>query len=189
MTKVLQSIGEELGLGNEGLFALLVLTLVSSAVMGWVYEMGFYWIDAGGHWVQRGHGMGPWLPIYGFGGIGMLLLCWGLRDKPLAVVVVSGAVAFVLEYATGYVLYHFFDGLRLWDYSVEIWNWGNIEGYVCLRSILLFAFAGLALVKLVVPLLARLIGTIGERPAAILAAVIGAVYVADIVFGYLVKGL
>ena len=120
MPKALQAICEGLGLETGGLIALLIFTMVVSSVMGWMYEMLFYRIDSGGKWVKRGHGIGPWLPIYGFGGLFMLLVCWGMRDNPLLVVVTSGALAFVLEFGTGYILYHCFNGLRLWDYNVEI---------------------------------------------------------------------
>lgn len=189
MPKALQAICEGLGLETGGLIALLIFTMVVSSVMGWMYEMLFYRIDSGGKWVKRGHGIGPWLPIYGFGGLFMLLACWGMRDNPLLVLVTSGTLAFVLEFATGYVLYHCFDGLRLWDYNVEIWNWGNIGGYVCLRSILLFAFAGLVLVSWVVPLIAQVIQLMGEQTALIAAAIVGIIYTADIIQGYLIKGL
>ena len=153
----------ELGLGRDGFLALLLSVMVGSAVMGWLYEMGFYYLDSGGTWVARGHGIGPWLPIYGFGGLGMLLICWKVRDRPLLTFALSGLVAAVLEYATGYVLYTFFDGLRLWDYNTEIWNWGNIDGYICARSILLFAVAGVALMRWLLPLLANVIRRAGER--------------------------
>ena len=87
--------------------------MVGSAVMGWLYEMGIYYLDSGGTWVARGHGMGPWLPIYGFGGLGMVLACWDVRERPLATFVRCGLLATVLEYGTGYVLFTCFDELRL----------------------------------------------------------------------------
>lgn len=179
----------ELGLGRDGFLALLLSVMVGSAVMGWLYEMGFYYLDSGGTWVARGHGIGPWLPIYGFGGLGMLLICWKVRDRPLLTFALSGLVAAVLEYATGYVLYTFFDGLRLWDYNTEIWNWGNIDGYICARSILLFAVAGVALMRWLLPLLANVIRRAGERRALLASSIVAALYAADIIFGYLVRGL
>ena len=176
-------------LGAMGVAALLMLVMVGSAVLGWLYEMGFYYLNAGGHWVMRGHGLGPWLPIYGFGGLSMLLACWDVRDRPLHVFLRCGMVATVLEYATGYVLFTFFDGLRLWDYNTEIWNWGNINGYICLRSILLFAFAGVALLRWVAPMTVGAIRRMGERRAFVLACAITAVYATDIVNGYFIRGL
>ena len=99
----------------------------------------------------------------------------------------SALVSGVLEYATGWVLYTFLDGLRLWDYNTEIWNWGNIGGYICLRSILLFAFGGLFLVYIAVPLirgLSRMLPTTLFRVVSLLLPVL---FLIDIVGGYLLK--
>ena len=62
----------------------LLLLFVVGAVSGWLYEMGFYRIDLG-QFVKRGHGIGPWLPIYGFGSVLILLTTFRLRKHPLAV--------------------------------------------------------------------------------------------------------
>ena len=189
MTTLLRRIGDDTKLEPAGVFALLVMVMIGSAIVGWLYEKGFYYLDSGGQWVSRGHGFGPWLPIYGFGGLGMLLACWGVRDRPGLVFVICAAVSFVLEYATGWVLFNLLGGLRLWDYNVEIWNWGNIGGYVCARSVLLFAVAGIALVRWVAPMTADLIRRLGERRATCIATVAALIYAADIVYGYFVRGL
>ena len=105
----------------------LLLLFVVGAVSGWLYEMGFYRIDLG-QFVKRGHGIGPWLPIYGFGSVLILLTTFRLRKHPLAVFGMAGLASGVLEFGTGWVLYHFWGGLRLWDYNTEIWKWGNMGG-------------------------------------------------------------
>ena len=120
----------------------LALLFAGGGIVGWIYEMLFYRINDG-MFVQRGQGLGPWLPIYGFGSVFICLLAVRFEKSKIAVFLVSALVSGVVEYLTGWVFYTFFDGLRLWDYNTEIWNWGNINGYICLRSILLFAFAEL----------------------------------------------
>lgn len=177
----------ELGLRVPGFVALLCMVTVGSAVVGWVYEMLFYRIDSGGQWVRRGQGVGPWLPIYGFGSLGILFACWGVRASVPATFAVSALVTGGLELACGYVLYHCFDGLRLWDYNTEIWNWGNVGGYICARSVLLFAAAGIAVMRLVVPLATRVILTLGETSSCVLFGALGLVFAADVVRGYLVR--
>ena len=186
---MLAKMAAQLGLGKRGLWALLLLVMVSSAILGWGYEMLFYRINSGGTWVARGHGYGPWLPIYGFGSWGITFSCWPVRRNILGTFTLSSLVTGIIEFVTGYVLYHFFGGLRLWDYNTEIWNWGNIGGYVCARSVLVFALAGIALMQLVIPLTAKAIKRVGERPALWAALLCTFVYVADIVQGYLIKGL
>ena len=45
----------------------------------------------------------------------------------------------------------FGNGLKCWDYNSEILNFGNINCYVCLRSVLFFAISGLLLIYVIVP--------------------------------------
>lgn len=166
----------------------LLLLFVVGAVSGWLYEMGFYRIDLG-QFVKRGHGIGPWLPIYGFGSVLILLTTFRLRKHPLAVFGMAGLASGVLEFGTGWVLYHFWDGLRLWDYNTEIWNWGNIGGYVCLRSVLFFALAGLLLVYVIFPVLCNLAERLPRWAMAIISLVPFGLFLADFTTGYVLKPL
>ena len=166
----------------------LLLLFVVGAVSGWLYEMGFYRIDLG-QFVKRGHGIGPWLPIYGFGSVLILLTTFRLRKHPLAVFGMAGLASGVLEFGTGWVLYHFWDGLRLWDYNTEIWNWGNIGGYVCLRSVLFFALAGLLLVYVIFPVLCNLAERLPRWAMAIISLVPFGLFLADFITGYVLKPL
>lgn len=166
----------------------LMLLFVTGGISGWLYEMVFYRINFG-YFVKRGHGLGPWLPIYAFGSLLILFAAYRFKEKPLLVILICGGVTGLLEYATGWFLYTFFDGLRLWDYNTEIWNWGNIGGYVCFRSVLVFALAGLALVRLIFPFLLDLAEKL-ERPVfAWLAALPFAAFILDMIIGYFIKGL
>jgi len=138
----------------------LLLLFVAGGVFGFVYEELFYLLNdhilqGGWHWQKRGSTFGPWIQIYGFGSVFIFLTTRRLRERPWAVFLVSGAVCGALEYFTGLAFDKWF-GIRSWDYNVEIWNWGNLSGYVCARSVLVFAGAGLAVQYLIVPLLKKL---------------------------------
>ena len=134
---------------------LLILTMVFSGVFGFVYEELFYRIDLG-YFVKRGSTFGPWIPIYFFGGAMFALLATRMRANPLLVFVLCTVSSGILEYAVGSILYNVFH-TRLWDYNTEIWNWGNINGYICARSVLFFGISGVALIYLVLPLLAMIV--------------------------------
>ena len=101
---------------------------------------------------------------YIFLGLSILiaLFSYRLKEKPLVVFLVNSLVTGVLEYGTGFVFYEFFQK-RLWDYNTEIWNFGNINGYVCLRSILFFGVSSLFLVYIVIPLILKLFHKISEK--------------------------
>lgn len=157
----------------------LALLFAGGGIVGWIYEMLFYRINDG-MFVQRGQGLGPWLPIYGFGSVFICLLAVRFEKSKIAVFLVSALVSGVLEYATGWVLYNLFGGLRWWDYNTEIWNWGNVNGYICARSVLLFGAAGVMLVYGIVPFLIRFLETHRSRKVDLLCTGLIVLWLADI---------
>ena len=133
----------------EALKLLLVFTI--GGVFGFLYEELFYRIDLG-YFVKRGTTFGPWIPIYGFGAVLILLTADRFRRNPAAVFAVSALVCGTLEYITGLALFHA-GGIRLWDYNTEIWNWGNVGGFICVRSVAFFGLSALLLLYGVVPVI------------------------------------
>lgn len=131
--------------------ALLFSIFVCGGVYGFIYETIFYYLNDGAIF-RRGSAFGPWIQIYAIGSVMILFLCYDLRKNCLLVALVSGLSAGVLEYIAGYLMFHFGNGFRSWDYNVEKWNWGNIDGFVCFRSVAVFAVSGLILVYVLVPL-------------------------------------
>ena len=61
------------------------------------------------------------------------------------------------------ILSLFGSGLRCWDYNSEIWNFGNINGYVCLRSVTFFGISSLLLMYGVVPFCFYLAKTMNRK--------------------------
>ena len=142
-------------LSKRNTFNLLVLIMIVGGITGFIYEEIFYYFDLG-ELVKRGSTFGPWIPIYAFGSIFITVLTYKYKDKPLIVFLLSLIITGVLEYLTGMFFYEIFN-TRLWDYNTEILNFGNINGYICLRSVLLFGFAGLFLIYFIIPKLMILI--------------------------------
>lgn len=157
----------------------MLLIFVIGGIFGFLYEEIFYRIDLG-YFVKRGTTSGPWIPIYGFGAVVMLLLARPHVRSPWRVFVYSLLAAGVLEFLTGLVLHRRF-GVRLWDYNAEIWNWFNIGGYICLRSVLFFGASGLLLCYVVYPLLCRVTEPLSERAAMVLAVIPFSLFLMDIV--------
>ena len=134
---------------------LYILIMIFGAVFGFIYEEIFYYFDLG-YLVKRGSTYGPWIPIYAFGGLFITLLTYRYKKKPLIVFLLATTISGIVEYGTAL----FFDKLfnvSLWDYNIEILNYGNINGYICLRSILFFGISGVFLVYVVIPLLKKII--------------------------------
>ncbi len=161
------------------------LLTVMGAFVGWVYEMIFYRIDQG-HFIKRGHGFGPWLPIYAFGALGLVLIINRKKIHPVLLFVISFVGSGIIEYATGWVLYNLMGGVRLWDYNVEIWNWGNIDGFVCARSVLIFGVFGTVFGALVIPRFMDFVRKAKAKPLFIFSVVLAVIVGADVIYGYII---
>ena len=108
--------------------------------LGWIWET-LYVSVIQGHWVNRGFMHGPFLPIYGTGFTGMVMLTSGLRGIYAGEFVVGMIGATIMEYYTGLCMEKLFK-IRYWDYSKEKLN---VKGYICLKASLcwgIFAILG-----------------------------------------------
>ena len=102
----------------------------------------FYW---------RGGNFLPWINIYATGSIMIYLLTYKHRKKPWKVFLLSFFSTGILEYLSGLGMYTLGNGKRCWDYNQEILNFGNINGFVCLRSVLFFGLSALLLMYVIIP--------------------------------------
>ena len=133
-----------------GIFSLII---VIAGTIGFIYEVIFYYFNFGMkdiYW--RGGNFLPWINIYATGAILIYFLTYKQRKSPLKVFFISLISCGILEYISGLGIYVLENGRRLWNYNVEILNFGNIGGFVCLRSVLFFGIAGLMLMYIVVPI-------------------------------------
>lgn len=117
------------------------------AIFGWVWE-GFLYLFKDDMYVNRGFLTGPWLPIYGVGGVMLEILFHGWRDRPVLTFMSSMMLCSALEYLAGWYLEMTW-GVKWWDYSSAPWN---LQGRICLYSSLLFGLGGMLLVWLLGPL-------------------------------------
>ena len=152
---------------NKTRILIILLSMFTGAVFGYIYEVIFYIIDTG-YFINRGTTFGPWIPIYAYGTLLIYLTTNKVKDKPIYVFLISILVSGILEYTTGYLLYHI-SGTRLWNYNTEILNFGNVNGFVCLRSVLFFGISGLFLMYIVIPYIERLALNISRKKFSIIS--------------------
>ena len=144
-------------LDGKELLCLLLLVFCISGVIGFIYEIVFYYLNSGRKtWYMRGSNFLPSINIYTFGALLIFFSTFNFRNNPLLVFLISVLCTGVLEIITGLVLDKVFHK-RLWDYSNEIMNFGNINGYICLRGLITFGICGLFLMYVVVPIIIYLI--------------------------------
>ena len=114
-----------------------ILFFFTFAFAGWCFEVLLH-LARYGVFVNKGTLMGPWLPIYGYGGIAILILLKKFRDKPVLIIILSMLIAGTIEYATSWYL-EYFHGMSWWDYSSFYFN---INGRICLEVLLVFGALG-----------------------------------------------
>ncbi len=157
----------------------LLSIFIVSGIFGFIYETIFYRFDLG-YFVKRGTTFGPWIPIYSFGAILIVFLCYKFKKKPALVFLLSGLVCGILEYLSGYLLLTIYNE-RLWNYHTEILNYGNINGFICLRSVLFFALSGLLLIYVIMPLISKLMKKINNHLYISFTLFFSIIYLIDVI--------
>ena len=159
---------------------IVLLLIVFAGFFGWVYEFIFYYFNGGmKEFYMQGGNFLPWINIYAIGAILILVCCYKLRRWPWAVFLVSVLVTGLLELVAGWLIYTLFDGTRYWDYNTEILNFGNIGGFVCLRSVLVFGVSALFLMYVVLPFFVWVSMRMSKRAFLILAISVFSVVMFD----------
>lgn len=154
MEKLKNYIDENHSFDKKTMLGIFCLIIVIAGIFGFVYEFIFYYFNEGmKHFYWRGGNFLPWINIYATGSILIYLLTYRYRENPLKVFLISTISTGILEYFSGLVIYIIGDGFRCWDYNTEILNFGNIDGFVCLRSVLFFGISGLLLMYVIVPII------------------------------------
>ena len=147
---------------------------------GWLWEVLLH-VFTDHAVVNRGVLYGPWLPIYGFGGVLIVLLLGRFARHPHQVFLMTMLVAGTLEYVTGSVLWKLY-GMRWWDYRDSLIN---LKGFVCLEGLLLFGTGGLAILYVAAPALNRRYKKLPDTFRFALCVLLFLFFAADVVYALL----
>lgn len=154
--------------------------IVISGVFGWVYEFIFYYFNGGmKEFYMQGGNYLPWINIYAYGALLILFFCYKHRNSPLKVFLISALATGLLELVSGYVLYDVLGLTRCWDYNKEILNFGNIGGFICLRSVTFFGLSGLLLIYSILPVLTKLIKKVNINILLTISIIICSIFLID----------
>ena len=125
--------------------------------------------------VNRGFLIGPICPIYGFGVLLIILLVGNSKSDLLAVFLKSILVCSVLEYFTSYFMEKLFHA-RWWDYSK---NKSNINGRICLETMLPFGILSTIVIYVVHPLVIKFVSLFSNTLLIILTILFGILFIVD----------
>ena len=146
------------------------------AVAGWICEVTLQLIQKH-KLADRGFLIGPYCPIYGCGAVLITLCLTPFKEHPVGLFILAMVLCGSLEYATSFIMEKAFNA-RWWDYSEMRFN---INGRVCLETLVPFGIAGLLIVYLFNPFLLSIIQSWSEGTLNIISLIIAVVFVTDVI--------
>ena len=154
-----------------------ILYAFAFAIIGWIWE-GLYEFLKHGFIANHGVLHGPWLPIYGGGGLLIYVLLNRFKDHPLVVFMGSFVFCTVIEYATGLWL-ETYKHHRWWTYDHMPFN---IEGRIYLLGSIFFGLAGLFGIYIAVPILKKFFDKFNIKKLAILTLLLVTILTLDFIY-------
>ncbi|MEM5948129.1 hypothetical protein WKV44_06205 [Spirochaetia bacterium 38H-sp] len=148
--------------------------------LGWIIESAYRSITTK-TLINSGSLYGPFIPIYGFGAVFILLVNDSLLFLPFGIrIFIFTLIATSLEYFTSYIIEKTF-GLKFWDYS----NFPlNINGRVCLLFSSFWAILSFAEIEIIQPFFTELLRSV-QQDTALIILVLFYVYIAvDTVYSF-----
>ena len=142
---------------------------------GWIWEVMLHLVQQG-KFVNRGTMYGPWLPIYGIGGVLCIFLLNRFRHNIVKTVLLIVVIAAVLEYASSWFL-DYFDNASYWSYKGMLLN---LNGRICLVGLTAFAIGGSAAIYLFAPMLKRHFLRMGRKKQNALCVLLIIIFIIDV---------
>lgn len=150
------------------------LLFITYAFLGWLLEVVGKLIEQK-KFINRGFLIGPYCPIYGVGALLITFLLKKYTSDPIALFIMAIVVCGVLEYLTSYLMEKIFHA-RWWDYSQKKFN---INGRVCLDTIIPFGLLGMFIMYVSNPFLLEKYEALPEIALNILFWVLLIIYIVD----------
>lgn len=155
------------------------------SVAGWVLEVTCKLIEYK-RFINRGFLIGPYCPIYGWGAVAITFLLYRYSYDPLILFFMTLLTCSILEYATSWVMEKLFKA-RWWDYSKRKFN---VDGRVCLGTMIPFGIFGMILTYVTNPLIISGLDKVNPTTLNIIAIVLLVIYLVDnvissiVIFGF-----
>ncbi|MBP3502542.1 MAG: putative ABC transporter permease [Clostridia bacterium] len=150
------------------------LLFMTYAVLGWVMEVTCKLIEDK-KFINRGFLIGPYCPIYGYGAILITILLKKYINDPFTLFIMAILICGVLEYLTSYFMEKIYKA-RWWDYSRKKFN---INGRICLDTILPFGLLGLLIMYVLNPFFLEQIGRLSQIWLNILFWLLLGIFICD----------
>lgn len=147
--------------------------------VGWCIESSYVSIRTK-KLTNRGFMRGPFLPLYGSGGIMMLVVSMPFQDSIIKTYLAGCVGATILEYITGVAMEALFK-IRYWDYSNQKFNF---QGHICLKTTLSWGGLTILMTEIVHVPVENLALSIPDRTLAIVTWILTVVIAADFALSF-----
>lgn len=147
--------------------------------LGWSIEV-IQGLIKNNQFVNRGFLIGPVCPIYGCGVLLMISLLSKYKSDFLTLFIMSMVIFTILEYFTSYIMEKIFKA-RWWDYSNRKYN---INGRVCLETMLPFGLLGVFTMYVFHPFLLKILLLINKKVLLIISIILLFVFLLDNIISY-----
>ena len=156
---------------------ILIVSFYIYSFMGWIWESIILPLARKQMPYNRGFLNGPWLPIYGFGAMLVIVLFDTHKvNYPIYTLFLSsGVVACILEYFTSFIMEKLFHQ-RWWDYSQKAFN---LNGRVCLEGFICFGLFSVVAINYVQPFFTEQLLKVNENILFIISGVLTVGFILD----------
>lgn len=144
---------------------------------GWAMEVSYAALCTG-KFVNRGFLNGPVCPIYGLGGVFIIVALTPFMDNAFLLFVCSVLLSSLLEFLTGEILEKIFH-TKWWDYSDLPFN---LKGYICLKFSIAWGIICLLVMRIIHPLIIKLVSLCPNVVGYILLAIFAILLIIDLSF-------
>lgn len=161
--------------------ALFFMKFLLFSMLGYVTEMITCAIVER-RFTNRGFLCGPVIPVYGVGSMALIILLKPIKDNIILLALLGMLITSIVEYLTGFWLEKIFHN-KWWDYSNEKYN---LNGYVCLKNVLLFGVSTPIVVKLIDPYLTNMILELNDKALILISFLCFVVFFIDVVYSVII---
>ena len=149
------------------------------AILGWIIETTLVSIEKR-KFVNRGFLIGPYCPIYGFGGLAITILLKNYTKDPIVLFLMAVIICGILEYFSSYIMEKIFKA-RWWDYSAKKYN---INGRICLETVVPFGILGCLVMYVLNPITFKYLNMLSNSMLNIISAICFTIFITDNIVSY-----
>ncbi len=157
----------------------LILIFFVYSFSGWFME-SFGGIFKEKKFINRGFLIGPYCPVYGVGVVGIAVALGKYQNDVPALFILSIVLCGSLEYFTSFIMEKLFNA-RWWDYHNKKFN---INGRICLETLIPFGIVGTSTICIINPKLYSLFDKIPDFTLNTISIVLSILFVIDFIISF-----